>query len=315
MMLINNLKKTVMKKRVFFFIVCMVATYSNINAQTIELKTEYMSQSSYRIMKSESSEQVGNSKGSAMVHQANITIPLFKKMNENNRPVSWAVNVSGTYAKLNNKNFTRPLVIDEILNVGLSLNHLRPLNEKWSMMATVGVGIYMPGTDLSQIGFKNVLGNIGAVFIRHLKPNLDLGGGLVLSNSFGYPMVYPAFYLNWRTGGKFDVKIAIMDGLEISTGYDVNKKLRLNLLLEMNGQMALLEQDGKDMIFSHMNMVAGFRPEIKISQHLSIPITVGISLWRPTEMKERKLSSIFKGGKDYFFGTSFYMSAALKIGF
>ena len=303
-----------MKKKLFFF-VCMVAGYSNLNAQTIELKTEYMGQSSYRIMESETSEQIGNSKGSAMVHQANVNIPLFKKMNENNRPTSWAINVGGTYAKLNNKNFTEPLVIDEIMNLDLGLTHLRPLNEKWTMMASVGGGIYMPSTDLSQIGFKNVLGNVGAVFIRHLKPNLDLGGGLMLNNSFGYPMVYPAFYLNWRTGGKYNIQIAIVDGLEISTGYDINKKLRLNLLLEMNGQMALLEQDGKDMTFSHMNMVVGFRPEIKISEHLSIPITAGISLWRPTEMTERKLSSIFEGGEDYFFGASLYGAAALKIGF
>src|SRR5699024_8199347 len=144
---------------------------------------------------------------------------------------------------------------------------------------------------------------------------LNLSVCLILNTSYRYRMAYPAFYLNWRTGGKFDVKVAIMDGFEISTAYNVNKKLRLNLLLEMNGQMALLEQDGKDMMFSHMNMVVGFRPEIKISEHLSIPITAGISLWRPTEMKERKLSNMFKGGKDYFFGTSFYGAAALKIGF
>lgn len=317
-MFMNNLRKTVLKKSVFFFFVCMVAMCSNIYAQNdvqIELKTEYMSESSYRIMKSESSEQIGNSKGSATIYQANVTIPLSVKLNKNNRPTSWAINVSGTYAKLNNKNFTKPLVIDEIFNVGLSLEHLRPLNENWSMMATVGVGLYMPGTDLSEIGFDNILGSIGAVFIRHLNPNLDIGGGLMLNNSFGYPMVYPAFYLNWQTGGKFDVKIAVMNALEASVGYDVNKRLRLNLLLTMNGQMVLLEQKGKKMIFSHMYMVFGLRPEIQISEHLSIPITVGINLWRPTEMTERELSSIFKGGNDYFFGTSFYMSAALKIGF
>src|SRR5699024_335680 len=138
---------------------------------------------------------------------------------------------------------------------------------------TVGVGLYMPSTNFSQIGFKNVLGSIGAVFIRHLSPNLDIGGGLMLSNSFGYPMLYPAFYLNWRTGSKFDVNIAVMNALEASVGYKFNKKLQLDFLLTMNGQMALLERDNKDLIFSQMYMVIGFRPEIKISQNVSIPIT------------------------------------------
>src|SRR5699024_9642427 len=117
------------------------------------------------------------------------------------------------------------------------------------------------------------------------------------------------------TGGDYNIKIALMDGLEASVGYQVSKRLRLNLLLTMNGQMALLERDEKDLIFSQMYMVVGFRPEIKISERVSIPITVGINLWRPTEMTERKLSNIFQGGKDYFFGTSLYGSAALKIGF
>jgi len=223
--------------------------------------------------------------------------------------------VSGTYANLNNKNFKKPLVIDEIFDLGLSLKHLRPLSKRWSMLATVGIGSYMPSTNISEIGFKNILGSAGAVFIHHLNPNLDIGGGLMLNNSFGYPMVYPAFYLNWKTGGKFDVKIAVMNALEASAGYDVNERLRLNLLFKMNGQMALLEQEGKDMIFSHMIMMLGLRPEIRIDKYLTVPVTAGFNIWRPTEMKERKLSNIFKGGKDYFFRSSLYLSAGLKIGF
>src|SRR5699024_1456533 len=175
-----------MKKKIFLFVCIIVAAYSNVHAQTIKLKTEFIGQSSYRIMKSETSEQIGNSKGSAMIYQANIHIPLSLKLNENNRPTSWSLDVNGTYSRLNNENFIKPLVIDEIMDLSLSLEHLRPLNEKWSMMASVGVGIYMPSTNLSQIGLDNVLGSIGAVFIRHLNPDLDLGGGLVLSNSFGY---------------------------------------------------------------------------------------------------------------------------------
>lgn len=277
-------------------------------------KTEYFGRSGYRVSEGETKENVGNSKGSAMVFQGGVNIPLSVKLNENNRPTSWAISVGGAYAKLDNKNFTEPLVIDEIMNIGLSLNHLRPLNEKWSLMATIGAGIYMPGTNFSQIGFKNVLGSVGAVFIRHLKPNLDIGGGLAVNNSFGYPMLFPAFYLNWKTDGKYDVKISMIKGLEMSVGYDVNENLRLYLIAEMNGQMALLEQDGKDKIFSHMYLVTGFRPEIKIGKNVSIPITAGINAWRPAEMTDRKLKSMFKD-KEYYFRASPYASVGLKIGF
>lgn len=300
-----------MKK--ILFLIFIITVYSNLNAQVM-FKTEYFGKSSYRMTEGDTDEKVGNSKGSAMVYQGGINIPLSIKLNENNRPSMWAISAGGAYAKLNNKNFTEPLVIDEIMNLGLSINHLRPLNDKWSMLASVGGGIYMPTTQFSKVRFKNVLANVGAIFIYHLKPNLQLGGGIAMNNSFGYPMVFPAFYLNWTTEGEYVVKISMIEGLEMSVGYNVNKSLSLNIVAEMNGQMALIEQDGKDKIFTHQYIVAGFRPEIKVGKHISIPITAGISAMRPAEITNRSLKSMFQD-RGYYFQISPYASAGLKIGF
>jgi hypothetical protein len=262
----------------------------------------------------DSSMNIGNSKGSAMVYQGGINIPLSMKLNENNRPTAWSISAGGAYAKLNNMNFTEPLVIDEILNIGISLNYLRPLNDKWSLKAGLGGGIFLPSTDLSQIRYKNTLASMSAVFIRHLKPNLDLGIGLALNNSFGFPMIFPAFYFNWSTSGRYDVKISLKDGLEMSAGYKVNKNLDLSFIAEVNGQLALLEQDGKDKIFTHQTVVAGLRPEIKIGKRVSIPLTVGMNLSRTAQITERSLKTIFQD-KGYFFKASPYASAGIQIGF
>ncbi|MFT4071989.1 MAG: DUF6268 family outer membrane beta-barrel protein [Dysgonamonadaceae bacterium] len=294
-------------------LVFLIVGYLGLKAQVM-FKTEYFGKSRYRMTEGEKDEKVGNCKGSAVVYEGGISIPLSIKSDDNNRPTMWAVSTAGAYAKLDNENFTEPLVIDEILNLGVSLNHLRPLNDRWSMMASIGGGIYMPGTKFSQIKFKNVLGNVGAIFIYHLKPNLELGGGLALNNSFGYPMVFPAFYFNWTTEGRYTVRISMMEGLEISAGYDVSKGLVLNVISEMNGQMALLEQDGKDKIFSHQYLTVGFRPEIKIGKHIAIPVTAGIHAMRPAEMTDRKLKSMFQD-RGYYFQVSPYASAGLKIGF
>ncbi|MDU1904349.1 MAG: DUF6268 family outer membrane beta-barrel protein [Dysgonomonas sp.] len=300
-----------MKKVLLLVFISIV--YTNIEAQ-IMFKTEYFGTSSYRLSEGDSDEKVGNSKGSAIVYQGGINIPLSMKLNENNRPTMWSISAGGAYAKLNNKNFTEALVIDEIMNIGLSLNHLRPLNKRWSMLLAVGGGIYMPTTRFSEIRYKNILANVGAVFICHLKPNLELGGGIALNNSFGYPMVFPAFYLNWMTEGRYSVKASMMEGLEISAGYKATKFLDLNIVAEMNGQMALFEQDGEDKIFSHQYIVVGFRPEIKIGKHLSIPLTAGIHAIRPAEISDRKLKSMFQN-REYYFQVSPYVSAGLTIGF
>jgi hypothetical protein len=69
-------------------------------------------------------------------------------------------------------------MVSEIMNLQLGIYHLRPLNDKWSVRAAVGMGVFTPSTDFSRIRFKNVLGSAGVVFIRHLKPNLAVGGRL-----------------------------------------------------------------------------------------------------------------------------------------
>lgn len=293
---------------VFMSIVCI-----EVQSQ-VSFKTEYFGKSQYRISDGDTDEKVGNSKGSAMVYRGGINIPLSMKLNENNRPTIWSIAMGGAYVKLDNKNFTEPLVVDEIMNLGLSLNHLRPISNRWSMMISIGGGIYMPSTKFSQIRFKNVLGSAGAIFIYHLKPNLELGGGIALNNSFGYPMAFPALYLNWTTEGKYAVKISMMQGLEVSAGYNINKNISLNIVAEMNGQMALLEQDGKDKIFTHQYIITGFRPQIKIGKHISMPITAGISAIRPTEITDRTIKNMFKDG-GYYFQIAPHASVGLIIGF
>lgn len=302
-----------MKMKKVFFVLLVSIACPGVGAQ-IMFKTEYLGTSSYRMTEGDRDVKVGNSKGSAVVYRGGVNIPLSMKLDENNRPAMWAVSIGGAYVRLDNRNFTEPLVVDEIMNLGLSLNHLRPLNERWSMLAAIGGGIYMPDTRFSEIRFKHVLGNVAAIFIYHLKPNLEVGGGVAMNNSFGYPMIFPAFYFNWTTEGRCAVKISMLEGIETSAKYNVSKHLSLGLTTEMNGQMALLEQDGKDKMFSHQYIVVGFRPEVSIGKHLSVSVTAGVHVMRPAEMTNRNLKSLFQD-RGYYFQISPYVSGGVQVGF
>lgn len=285
-------------------------------AQELTLKTEYLGQSSYYYLPpgEKPKEKIGDAKGSAMVYQAAANIPLSIKMNENNRPMAWGVGLGGSYVSLKNKNFSEQMV-SEIMNLQVGIYHLRPLNERWSMRASVGMGVFTPSTDFSRVGFKNVLASGSAVFIRHLNPNLSVGGGVAINSSLGYPMVFPAVYLKWKTKGKFDLNVELVDGLEMSAGYDFNDKFKLSYALEMNGQVALLKKDGKDVIFSHQYIVTGFRPEIKIGEKLSVTGMAGLNLYRPASYSDRTLKGVFASDNDYYFTVSLYSSVGLKMKF
>lgn len=78
--------------------------------------------------------------------------------------------------------------------------------------------------------------------------------------------------------------------------------------------MALLEQEGKDKIFTHQYVVLGLRPEIKIGKRVSIPLTFGLNATRTAQITNRSLKTIFQD-KGYSFKASGYASAGLQIGF
>jgi hypothetical protein len=286
-------------------------------AQQVSFKTEYLGSSGYYFLPpgDKPRERIGDAKGSAVVYQGAFSMPLSMKLNENNRPTAWGIGLGGSYTSLNNKHFTDDMV-SEIMNLQLGVYHLRPLNDKWSIRASVGVGVFTPSTNFSKIRFKNVLGSAGVVFIRHLKPNLAIGGGVAVNSSLGYPMVFPAFYLNWNLEGKFDVKAELVEGLDVSAGYVFNDWFKLSYALEMNGQVALLEKDGKDVIFSHQYIVTGFRPEIKFAKTgISMTAMAGLNLFRPASYSDRTLKGVFAGDNDYYFSVSPYVSFGIKYNF
>lgn len=141
-----------MKFIVLFFLI--FTSYDIIAQIQIQVKTEYLGESSYRKTDGKTYQKVGDAKGSAVIYQSDLNIPVSMKLNEKNRPTIWSISGRFAQTRLNNRNFDEPIVINKIMNVGLNLNHLRPLNDKWSIMASIGGGTYMPSTEFSQLGYK-----------------------------------------------------------------------------------------------------------------------------------------------------------------
>lgn len=306
-----------MKLVSFFLAVLGTLVCLEGKAQQLTFKTEYLGSSGYYFLPpgEKPKEKIGDAKGSAVVYQGAFSMPLSMKLNENNRPTAWGIGLGGSYTSLNNKHFEYDMV-SEIMNLQVGLYHLRPLNDKWSMRASAGVAVLAPSADFSKIRFKHVLGSGGIIFIRHLKPNLSIGGGVAINSALGYPMVFPAVYLNWELNGKFDVNVELVEGLDVSASYSFNDWFKLSYALEMNGQAALLEKDGKDVIFSHQYIVTGFRPEVKVGKTgLSMTAMVGLNIYRPASYSDRTLKGVFATDNDYYFSTSPYMSIGIKYNF
>lgn len=277
------------------------------------LKTEYIGSSGFR---DADNKKVGG-KGDMKVIQGGVNIPVFMKMDENNHPTAWMVGLGASYASMDNKDLSEYME-SQIFNAQLAVSYIRPLSKRWSLLASAGVGLFMNIGSLAYARWDHVMGVGMAAAIWHLRDNLDLGMGVALNTSFGYPMVFPALFVDWRLEGRYMVNVSMMDGVEISGGMQLHKLLRLKLVGSMNGMLAFVERDGKDKIFTQQYITTGLQPELTITKSLSVPITVGLSAYRAAFYDDRTLKAMFKSmDREYdpHFSPAFYTSIAVKYGF
>lgn len=295
-------------------LLCLSVWFCQKADAQVWLKAEYIGSSAFR---DENNEKVGG-KGDMKVIQGGVNIPVSMKMDENNHPTAWMVGLGASYASMNNKNLAGYVDMPQLFNARLAVTHIRPLNKKWSLLASVGAGLFMDTGSLAYTRCKHVMAVGGVAAIWHLRENLDLGMGVALNTGFGYPMVFPAFFLDWRIEGRYLVEVSMTDGMEVSAGMQLHELLRLKLVASMNGMMAFVERDGKDKIFMQQYITVGLQPELTLSKSFSIPLTIGFVADRAAYYDNRSLKAFFKGMKreyDPHFSPAFYTSVALKYGF
>lgn len=281
-------------KEIFTFIILLLGV--NSFAQ-ISVKTEYISNSEFYDAVADTN--TGN--GSAMIYSAGAMVPLSMQASAEDDPYKratiWGVALSGTFVKMDNHNFPIGKELpSQVMNLGATALHLRPLKERWSMLMALGIGSYTPENRLSAIRIdENVLANGALVFIWHWRPNLEIGGGVALNNSFGYPMVFPALYLKYKGGfsDKFTIDINLLDGTKVAFGYDYSENLSLKLVANIGGYLAYLRRNGQKEMFSSQTFFVGLEPEFKLGKHISIPVTFGGSFIRSGRYRERTLSAMF----------------------
>ena len=281
-------------KEIFTFIILLLGV--NSFAQ-ISVKTEYISNSEFYDAVADTN--TGN--GSAMIYSVGAMVPLSMQTPAEEDPYKratiWGVALSGTFVKMDNQNFPIGKELpSQVMNLGATALHLRPLKERWSMLMALGIGSYTPENRLSAIRIgENVLANGALVFVWHWRPNLEIGGGVALNNSFGYPMVFPALYLKYKGGfsDKFIIDINLLDGTKVAFGYDYSENLSLKLVANIGGYLAYLRRNGQKEMFSSQTFFVGLEPEFKLGKHISIPVTFGGSFIRSGRYRERTLSAMF----------------------
>jgi hypothetical protein len=308
-----------MKKTVFYlsqlFLLLLISV--SVKAQSGisgEAKIDYVPFSNYvRPIDSSKTDAKSNFKRAQLA----LEVPISLKMDKYNNPRLWSIGVQGAYAKMENKNYdiqSLPAELPngfptEILNAQIGVKHLRSISQSWSMLIMASVGVY---TDMEEINKDDVLVQGGVLFIKQFNPNLALGLGPVLTNSFGVPMVLPGIYFNWESHGAFHFKVNFPEGLEV--GYRMSETFDLKAVLELSGMTAETRIGNKSMLLGYQQIIAGIKPQVKLGKNWIFEPTIGSTLVRSYSTNNRKIKEIFKEKDlaDPKFITTFYGAVALK---
>ena len=289
----------------------VLGTSYSVQAQ-VYFKSEYATSSKF---KDENNQETGGS-GDMFKLQGGFSLPLSYKQYDNGRVKALAVSLDAAYGIFNNKGISTSLHPDKILNTTVSLSYLTPISNRWSLLAVLGGGVY---SDPSKITGKSILGSGGAIFVYHILDNLDVGIGVGVTNSYGVPMTLPMGYINWQIDGRYEVKVNMLENMEISGAVRFNDWFKLRLIgFELDGMSAVMDIDGKSKLFGTVSMKSGLQADFKISKQSSIQVTGGGNWYRDAVIVNRSIKDYFRWfGREYdpSFKTAGYFSIGYKYGF
>ena len=187
------MNKTVFYLSPLFFFLLVSITARSQSGISGELKVDYVPFSNYvRPIDSTKTDAQSNFKRAHIAFE----VPISLEMDKYNHPRLWSVFLNGSYARMENKNYDMKDLPEqfqggfptELLNTQIGVKHLRSISPSWSLLIMASVGVY---TDMVEINKDDVLIQGGVFFIKQFNPNLAVGIGTVLTNSFGVPMVLP----------------------------------------------------------------------------------------------------------------------------
>lgn len=212
----------------------------SLSAQQLEVSTDYLSRTTF------SGHQKNHlGKGEMVGYGLKYIQPLSMTVNDYGQPTTWTLSFNGVLYNLKNIGEAQSVNPDRIINTSINISHIRPLSTKWSIVASIGCGIY---SNPRRIGWESVLANGGCVFIYRVNEKFSVGGGVGLTNAYGAPMVAPMVYLKWTLKGRMELDFDITNGIKARAATWFGKRFKLAWnVLEWHGchRPNLVKWDGE----------------------------------------------------------------------
>jgi hypothetical protein len=138
----------------------------------------------------------------------------------------WFASVNADQLRMLNTGYLENVFPPVLTAATVSVQHLRSLKNRWSLLGLFSCGI---NSDFRKIDTHDIFALGGLIFIKRYTPQFSMGFGLLVNNSLGMPVPWPALTVNWEMGHRYKLNIDVPDkapGLayKISFSHTNNKK-------------------------------------------------------------------------------------------
>lgn len=126
-------------RHIIFTVVLAALAAIGASAQQFQVNADYHTRSNFA---HKGHDDPNTGAGDMTRFSLKYNQPLSLKFNELHQPTTWALTLHGSYAYLDDEGTARLFNPEKILNAGATITYLTPISEKWSIMASLGAGIY-----------------------------------------------------------------------------------------------------------------------------------------------------------------------------
>lgn len=228
---------------------------------------------------------------------------VTKKVNQ------WTGMISGSYTQMSDKSGEKDLMPEKLLSSQLGVSYYHSMRNNWGMVNIFSVGI---NSDLKHIDSHDLYINGGVLFIKTPHPGFSYGFGGFIINALNAPIILPGFMLHVQTEGKFKFNIDIPT--EISTAYDVTKKMELKLAFRFRSLSYDTENevDPKKRYLNYVELPLGLEGKWK-SKYFDFMLGGGYMLLRNFSFKEAGIKNVFANTPVNKLGSSLFINAGIRF--
>lgn len=227
----------------------------------------------------------------------------------------WTGTFGAMLTSMHHKDYEISLLPETLLGTYAGVQHYRTLNPRWGLTVFAQAGLY---SDLEKIDGNDLFVTAGVLGIRHFSEQLNLGVGVIVHNSFGTPMVWPALTVNWKMGGRLKLDVRVPDngpGLAYKIG--VQYQFRPELGLEFSFKPGCMTYDVEKYAESGRRLMSFWQLPLGLElkwekEHLRLFGGGGLMALRSYSFGEKKLSKMFSEYPYYGIGTQMFLQAGVQ---